>query len=112
VAARGGRAAAGDAGDWIPPLRVVWELLFLIALLIKLCCVVERESYISCSPGLADVYRSPAFRTYHFIRLNKAPQCLRELLTALRTLANEAVKKLVEIAFGHGDPCRDCRIQK
>jgi hypothetical protein len=75
----------------VMPDPALGELLFPTALLIKLCCGVERESYISCSLGLPYIYRIPAFRADDFIRINKAPQCLRELLAALRILANETV---------------------
>ncbi len=50
--------------------------------------------------GFTDVYRNPAFGTDDFLHLAKPSEALLESITALRVLAGERVKHLVESA-GH-----------
>ena len=81
--------------------RAASELVFLHGLLIELTGGVEFLPEIACTLGFSDVYRSPAFGTGDFIRLEKAPEDLLELLATLRVLATERVEELIEVA-NHG----------
>ena len=85
--------------------EAVSELLFLRSLLIDLGCRVEIEANCPRALGFTDVYRSPAFRTNDFIRLEKPSQDLLESVAALRLLASERVKHLVEgVRHGSSPP--------
>ena len=72
------------------------ELLFLAVLLGDLGYRIEPGTDLSGSLGFTDVYRCPACRTDDFIRMEKASVSLLEDLAALRVLARERVRQLVE----------------
>ena len=77
--------------------RAADELVFLHDLCIELLGGVEHLPDISVSLGFSDVYRHPAFRADDFIRLEKAPEDLLELLATLRALASERVRDLIKV---------------